>query len=110
MFMSAFYIVAGLLHFTRPEMYVRIIPSYLPAPSFFVWVSGAAEFLLGALVLIPRFRRRAAWGVIALLVAVFPANIYMYQQGGAAFGVPNWALLVRLPLQGILILWAYWFT
>ncbi len=106
--MAALYVAAGVNHFVRPRMYERIIPPYLPAPEMLNYAAGAAEVILGVALLFPALRPWAAWGIIALLVAVFPANLYMYQQG--APGIPAWALLLRLPLQGVLIAWAWWYT
>lgn len=106
--MAALYAAAGVNHFLRPHMYTRIIPPYLPAPEVLNYAAGAAEVVLGVALLFPATRSWAAWGIIALLVAVFPANLYMYQQG--APGIPSWALLLRLPLQGALIAWAWWYT
>lgn len=108
--LSFVYCGAGIAHFIAPENYLRIMPPFLPWPLFLVYLSGAAEFGLGALLWWKRYRILAAWGLIALLVAVFPANIYMYQQGGAAFGVSDAVLFARLPLQAILIAWAYGHT
>jgi uncharacterized membrane protein len=108
--MALLYLVAGAFHFIRPQMYLAIMPPWLPAPLLLVYLSGAAEILLGGSLLVPALRRLAAWGVIALLVAVFPANIYMYRLGGARFGTSDWILLLRLPLQGVLIAWAYLYT
>jgi uncharacterized membrane protein len=108
--LSVFYIVAGVLHFIRPKMYLKIMPPYLPEPLLLVYLSGVAESLLGVLLLIPTLRPWAAWVIILLLVAVFPANVFMYQQGGKIFHTPPWVLLIRLPLQGLLIAWAYWHT
>ncbi len=75
--MSLLYVAAGINHFIHPQTYLRIMPPWLPAPGALVAVSGAAEVLLGLLLLPHRTRRAAAWGVMALLVAVFPANIQM---------------------------------
>ena len=108
--MGVGYMAAGMNHFLNPAGYIKIIPPYLPAPAFLVQFSGFAEILLGVLLLIPVLRVWAAWGIIALLVAVFPANFYMFQQGGPAFDIPQWILIARLPLQGVLILWAYVYT
>lgn len=107
-FMAALYVAAGVNHFLRPRMYERIIPPYLPAPEMLNYAAGAAEVVLGMALLFPATRPWAAWGIIALLIAVFPANLYMYQQG--APGIPSWALLLRLPLQAALIAWAWWYT
>ncbi|WP_205738780.1 DoxX family protein [Halonotius aquaticus] len=115
--MGPLYVVAGVLHFVVPELYAQIIPPFLPAPLALVYLSGVAEIAVGIGVLIPRTRRYAAWATIALLVAIFPANVYMATSMVVVEGMPGgggdpsplirWA---RLPLQGVLILWAYWYT
>lgn len=108
--MALLYLAAGLSHFLRPEMYVRMVPPALPWPRPVVYVSGLAELLLGGLLLVPGLRRLAAWGVIALLIAVYPANIYQLTSGGAGLRVPRWALWLRLPMQFVLLYWAYGHT
>jgi uncharacterized membrane protein len=108
--MAVFYIVAGLGHFRSPGMYLKIMPPWLPAPLLLVYISGVAEAVLGALLFFPSLQHWAAWGIVALLAAVFPANIYMFQRGGAAFGMPQWLLVARLPLQLVLMVWAYCYT
>lgn len=115
---ALFYIAAGINHFVNPEFYIRIMPPYLPWHSELVFISGVAELVLGLLLLIPKYSRWAAWGIIALLIAVFPANIYVFQNHEAIFPTPeggnpdlaHWVHFIRLPLQGVLILWAYWYT
>lgn len=105
---AVFYIVAGVNHFRMPRFYLRIIPPQLPYPEMLNYVSGAAEVVLGLLLLPTRTRSWAAKGIIALLLAVYPANIYQFLSGGAGMKVPQWALLVRLPMQFVLIAWAWW--
>ena len=114
--MGPAYVVAGLMHFVVPELYAQIIPPVLPAPLVLVYLSGVAEIVVGVGLLVPRTRTYAAWATIALLVAIFPANVYMATSGVVVQGMPGggdpsavvrWA---RLPLQGVLILWAYWYT
>ena len=99
--------VAGVLHFLWPAMYERIIPPSLPWPAALVYVSGLAEIAGGVGLLIPRLRRAAGWGLVVLLIAVFPANIYMavHPDRFADLHLPAWALWLRLPLQGLLIAW-----
>ena len=75
-----------------------------------VYISGVIEILLGLLLLLPETRKLAAWGLILLLLAVFPANIYHLSSGGAGMGFPVWSLVIRLPVQFLLIYWAYGFT
>lgn len=106
--MSGIYIFAGIMHFIRPRMYLRIIPPYLPYPKLLNALSGAFEILFGLGLLFETTRSISAFGIILLLLAVFPANLYMYQSG--AKGIPKWALLLRLPLQFLLIVWAYTYT
>lgn len=108
--MSCLYFFAGINHFAQPALYLPILPPWLPFPELMSYAAGFAEMILAVGLLIPRMRWLAAWGVIALLVAVFPANIYMYQMDGAGYDIPVFLLLLRLPLQFVLILWAFWFT
>ncbi|MBS1962448.1 MAG: DoxX family membrane protein [Bdellovibrionales bacterium] len=112
--LAAFFVFAGVMHFRRPEYYLTFMPPYLPQPLFLVYLSGAVEIGLGLAVLARRFRRRAAWGLIALLIAVFPANLYMYthtlEVGEPVYGVDPKVLYARLWLQLVFIAWAYWHT
>jgi uncharacterized membrane protein len=98
---------AGAMHFVSTAEYVRIMPPELPWPRMLVYVSGVCEVLGGLGLLYAPVRRWAAWGLVALLVAVFPANIYMLHIG---YGAPAWALWLRLPLQGLMIWWAWVYT
>jgi uncharacterized membrane protein len=111
-FAVAFYIGAGALHFLKPASYLRIVPPYIPWHLPMVFISGVFEILGGVGLLVPRARRNAAWGLVALLVAVFPANIYMATnpiEAGAVSIAPvlRWG---RLPLQLLLISWLLWCT
>lgn len=115
--MGLLYIDAGMTHFRVPTVYARIVPPQLPRPVVLVYLSGIAEIVLGAGVLFRRTRRQSAWGLVALLFAVFPANVHMATSGMAAEMVPNRARSVaqlvawiRLPLQAVLIRWAWWYT
>jgi uncharacterized membrane protein len=108
--MAGIYILAGLNHFRVPRFYERIIPDYLPAHKILNYLSGLAEVILGILLCIPETSQYAAWGIIALLIAIFPANVYMYTNNKAALGLPKWVRLARLPIQLVLILWAYLYT
>lgn len=108
--MAGIYILAGLNHFRNPRMYVKIIPDYLPAPKVLNILSGLAEILFGILLCIPSLSSYGAWGIIALLIAIFPANLYMLTNKKAGFGLPKWILIARLPLQLLLIFWAYLYT
>jgi uncharacterized membrane protein len=107
--LALFMVGAGTLHFINPDFYLKIMPPYLPLHMELVYLSGFCEIALGLLLLVPRVSRFAAWGIIALLLAVFPANIYVYQHQDVLPAPPIMHLL-RLPLQGVFILLAYWHT
>ena len=107
---AIFYVVAGTLHFVRPEMYLRIMPPYIPWHVTMVRISGVCEILGGLGLLVPVTRRMAAWGLVALLIAVFPANLYMAMspvEAGAA-GLSAAVRWGRLPLQVVFIAWVLW--
>jgi uncharacterized membrane protein len=106
--MGALYLGVGVCHFTETESFVRIVPPSLPFPKALVYISGAAEILLAACLAFSKTRKWACYGIILLLVAIFPANIYMLTSSGEGFTLPHWILVARLPAQGFLIAWAYW--
>jgi len=111
--LAIFMVGIGVLHFVRPKPFVRIIPKFLPAPLGLVYISGFFEIVGGVGLLIPETRAWAAWGLIALYVAVFPANIYMLTHNislDPKKPIPRWVLWLRLPFQFVFIAWAYWFT
>lgn len=108
--MAGFYTLAGIGHFVATKFFMRIMPPYIPWHKPIVYLSGVAEIGLGILLVMPAYSSWAAWGVIALLVAVFPANLYHFSSGGAGMRIPQWALALRLPLQGVLMVWAWWHT
>ena len=107
---GAFFILAGINHFIRPGFYLQMIPGYLPWPPALVLVSGVCEIVLGGMLLIPRYSRLAAWGLIALLIAVFPANLQMALHPELFPSFSRSALLARLPIQGLLIAWSFLYT
>ena len=106
--LAGLFAVAGVAHFVRPQLFVRIVPPYLPAPLLLVYVSGALEVLGGLGLLVPGARVLAGWSLIALLIAVFPANVHMALHPEAFPQVPAWSLYARLPLQFVLMGWVYW--
>lgn len=107
--MAALYMLAGIWHFIRPKFYLQIMPPYLPAHKAIVLWSGVAELALGIGLLFPATRVWAAWGIIALLIAIFPANYYM-AVGEKFQAMSAWIRWGRLPIQGLLIWWAYQYT
>jgi uncharacterized membrane protein len=104
---AAGFVIAGVLHFVYPAKYQSIIPPGFPSPTALVAISGVAEIAGGLGLLIPPLRRAAQWGLIALLLAVFPANVYMaiHPERIPDLHVSHWLLWARLPLQGVLMLW-----
>jgi uncharacterized membrane protein len=102
-----FFVFAGVMHFVKPKLYLRIMPPYIPVPEAMVYASGVAEIAGGAGLMHPRYRRRAGWWLIATLVAVFPANLHMAQNPQDFQEIPGGepALWARLPLQALFIAW-----
>lgn len=106
--LGAFFIAAGLNHFAMPGAYRAIVPPRLDHEAKrLVTVSGLAEIAGGLAVLLPRTRRVGGLGLIALLAAVFPANLYMARTPERFPGIPRWALFARLPLQPAMMVWAW---
>ncbi len=103
---AALFVGAGVNHFIHPRFYEEIVPPGFPSPAVLVAVSGACEIAGGVGLLIPGLRRPAGWGLIALLAAVFPANVYMATSPEES-SLPAWALWVRLPLQAVLVGWVW---
>ena len=107
---SIFYVIVGIKHFIDPEYFLTIVPPYLPYHLGLVYISGLFEVLFGLLILLPKYRYYGAIGLILLLVAVFPANIYLAQSKEAqeAIGATQEIATWRLPIQGVLIWIAYY--
>ena len=108
--MAAFYIYAGYNHFKIPKFFLKITPPWVPFPKTVNIIVGIVEIVLGILIVIPETRIPAAWGIILLLIAVFPANVYHLTSGGAGTKVSIKFLKWRLPFQVVFIAWAYWYT
>ncbi len=105
-------VVAGVLHFLASDPFIRIVPNFLPYPAALVYISGVIEIFLGLLLLMPPVSQLAAWGLVALFIAVYPANINMAVNHIHIDGIPDawWFQAIRLPFQFVLIAWAYWYT
>jgi uncharacterized membrane protein len=108
--MGVLYIAAGLNHFRSADFYYKIMPPYLPYPYPLIYISGVGEASLGMLLFFPKTRNFAAWGLVALLITVFPANIQMLVNYHQENNPLLWIAILRLPLQLPLIRWAYSFT
>lgn len=101
------FVAAGFNHFFNTSLYLRIMPPYLPRPLLLVYLSGLVEIMLGDLLLIPNFARAAAWGLLVLLIVVFPVNLHMAVNHGLYPEYDETALWARLPLQLVLIVCGY---
>lgn len=108
-FVFLWFLVGGVAHFVATETEVRLVPPYIPWPLAAVWVSGVFELLGAAGLLLQATRRAAGIGLFALTICVTPVHIYMLQQP-ELFGVPYWALVLRLPLQVALLVLIAWST
>ena len=110
--MGTAYIYVGLRHFIDPNFFMAIMPDYLPYHLEAVYVSGVFEIILGSMLLYKKTRRLAGWGLIALLIAVFPANIYLAQSDTAqqSLDISQFVAIIRLPFQFLFISLAYWHT
>jgi len=106
--MTLFYIMAGTNHFINPDWYVRIVPPILPFKTAIVYISGILEIILGTLLIFPKTRFIASWGLILLLVAVYPANIYVALTNGEVMDTTPLIAWGRLPFQFVFIGLAYW--
>ena len=101
------FIAAGIGHFLSPGLFIKIMPAPIPYKPEIVYLSGILEIILGTMLIFPATSSIAAWGLMALLVAVFPANVNLALNPGLTPGFPGWLHWVRLPLQPVLIWWAY---
>ena len=114
--MGFFYIAAGIYHFASPRIYLALMPPYIPWPLAMIYISGTAEILGGIGVLVPdgfvfpQTRVAAAWGIVALLIAVSPVHINMCLHPEQFTSIPLWVIWLRLPLQLPLILWSWSYT
>lgn len=108
--MAVLYILAGVNHFLNPETFRKIMPPWLPWHDVLIYVTGVLEMAFGVLLFPLRTRRFAAWGIVFLLIAIFPANIQMALNYVKTNHHQAWLAVLRLPVQVLLIWWAWWFT
>jgi uncharacterized membrane protein len=105
--MAILYILAGANHFRKPEIYFKIIPNSLIYKDFINFMTGFLQIVFGVSLLLPKYQSVAAYSIIILLLLIFPSNLYMVFNKKARLGIPLWLLVIRLPLQFLLIFWAY---
>lgn len=108
--MAAFYLIAGINHYRKPQLYTKIIPAFIPEKRYVNEFIGGTQIFLALFLCLPMFTSLAAWSLIPLLILIFPANINMLVNKEASLGLPKWLLIIRLPIQILLILWAYYYT
>ena len=111
-FFGPAYIYIGIRHFTEPDFFLSIMPNYMSFHLELVYLSGFFEILFGIMILFKKSRVLGAKGLILLLIVVFPGNIYLAQSSLAQslLGITQETAIIRLPFQGLFILFAYWFT
>ncbi|QCW99259.1 hypothetical protein FGM00_03715 [Aggregatimonas sangjinii] len=107
--MALVYIGAGIMHFVRPKMYMRILPSYLPGHKFLVTISGILEIVLGIALCFAVTKNLAIYCIIAMLTFFLPVHFHMLFDERASMGLSKWMLVSRIPLQFGLMLWAFWY-
>lgn len=107
--MAFIYILAGFFHFLKPEVYLRIMPRYLPAQKVLVYLSGAVEIGLGVGLCFPATKNLAIYAIILMLAVFLLIHFYMLTSKKAGAGIPVWALVLRIPLQFFLMWWAYFY-
>lgn len=105
--MAAIYIFAGLMHFVKPRMYMRIMPPYLPNHRILVYLSGIAEIILGIGLCIPILKTISIYGIVLMLIVFLTVHFYMLNEPKASAGLPRWGLIIRIPLQFALMYWAW---
>ena len=108
--MSALYIIAGLFHFIKPRIYMSIMPPYIPFHTTLIYLSGILEIILGVAILFNNTHIYALWSIIVMLILFLPVHFYMASDKKFEKKIPKWALILRIPIQFILIYWAYIFT
>jgi len=107
--MAVMYVFAGIMHFLRPKMYLRIMPRYLPNHKLLVYLSGLAEIGLGIGLCFATTRAFSIYGIITMLVIFLLVHVYMLSGENASAGIPKWILWLRIPLQFVLMYWAWFY-
>jgi len=105
--MAAIYIFAGMMHFIKPKIYLRIMPRYLPQHKFLVALSGFAEIILGVGLCFSATKDVSIYGIILMLTVFLLVHFYMLSGEKASAGIPKWILILRIPLQFGLMYWAW---
>lgn len=104
--MVVMYAFAGIMHFIKPKAYLKVMPDFMPRPRLLVYWSGIAEILLAGALLIPTLKNWAIIGIVAMLLVFMIVHVNMLRGGKHAAGVPMWILILRIPVQAVLVWWA----
>ncbi len=107
--MAVMYAAAGVMHFIKPKIYMRVMPRYLPNHKLLVYLSGIAEIILGIALCFTVLKGFAIYGIIAMLIVFLLVHFYMLSGENASTGIPKWILIIRIPLQFALMYWALWY-
>ncbi len=107
--MAMMYVLAGIMHFIKPKVYMRVMPNYLPKHRLLVYLSGVAEILLGIGLYFSMTAKWSLYGIILMLIVFLMVHFYMLSGEKASAGIPKWILVLRIPLQFGLMYWAYWY-
>ena len=107
--MAALYFFAGAMHFIKPRIYLRIVPRYLPSHKALVYLSGLFEIILGIGLCFPATKNLSAYGIISMLTVFLLVHFYMISSEKASEGIPKWVLILRVPLQFVLMYWASYY-
>ena len=107
--MATLYIVAGMFHFIKPKMYLRIMPNYVPNHKLMVLLSGIVEVILGIFLCFPLFKNISILLIISMLIVFLTVHVFMLSNKMAAAGLPRWLLILRIPMQLLLMYWAYFY-
>ncbi|MEX0290023.1 MAG: MauE/DoxX family redox-associated membrane protein [Flavobacteriaceae bacterium] len=107
--MAGMYVIGGIMHFVKPKAYIRIMPRYLPYPKNLVYLSGLAEIILGIGLCFTNTRKLSIYGIILMLMVFLSVHFYMLSGEKASAGIPKWILVLRIPLQFLLMYWAMYY-
>lgn len=108
--MSTLYFLAGINHFIHPDFYIHIMPHWIPYHPEMIAISGVFEILFSLMLLFPKTRNLGAWGIILMLLVFFAVHIQMLVDWNMETSPPKWVLILRIPIQFVLLWWAYGFT
>ncbi|MGV6829908.1 MAG: DoxX family protein [Flavobacteriales bacterium] len=108
--LAILFLLAGFNHFRKPKLYQRVMPNYIPYKSSMVLLTGILEMIFGFMLITNESQHIGAWGIIILLILFIPVHLFMLQNEQASLKLPKWVLVLRLPLQLVIMYWAFLYT